>query len=65
MSDMLMLVSILITAVMILIGGGAFLLLLILLAGLQATKLRSWLHRVLCRISFDCFGRGGMAGRGG
>ncbi|MBF6617127.1 hypothetical protein [Pollutimonas thiosulfatoxidans] len=63
MNDALVLVSVLITALAVLTGGAVFLLVVLVLAGMQPLRLRERLHRLLCRISFDCFGRGDMAGR--
>lgn len=62
MNDAVILISVLLTALAILTGGALFLLALILLASLRPARLRSGLQRFLCRISFDCFGRGGFGG---
>lgn len=43
-------------------AGVIFLLILLAAAGTQPGQRRAWkawLHRLFCRISFDCFGRGG------
>lgn len=43
-------------------AGVVFLLILMAAAGTQPAQRRAWkawLHRLFCRVSFDCFGRGG------
>ncbi|MFT0547906.1 hypothetical protein ACMHYO_16450 [Allopusillimonas ginsengisoli] len=62
MNDLLIFVSVLFTSLAILAGGAIFLLALIVLAAVPRLKLQAALQRFLCRISFDCFGRGGFGG---
>lgn len=62
MSDLVILVSVVLTSLAILAGGAFFLLGLILLATTSPAKLHAAFQRLLCRISFDCFGRGGFGG---
>ena len=45
-------------------AGAVFLLILVAAAGIEPAQRRAWrawLHRMLCRMSFDCFGRGGSS----
>lgn len=60
MNDLLIFVSVLFASLAILAAGAIFFIALILLAAMPPVKLHAALQRFLCRISFDCFGRGGF-----
>ncbi|AEC20052.1 hypothetical protein PT7_1512 [Pusillimonas sp. T7-7] len=56
-----LLVPLLVVTAATLGAGVLFLLLLLAAAGTQPTQRRAWkawLHRLFCRMFFDCFGRG-------
>ncbi len=57
-----LLVPLLVVTAATLGAGVLFLLTLMAVASAEPTHRKAWkawLHRLLCKISFDCFGRGG------
>ncbi|MCC2597478.1 hypothetical protein LKR43_14155 [Pusillimonas sp. MFBS29] len=57
-----LLVPLLVVTLATLGAGVLFLLLLLMAAGTEPAQRRAWkaaLRRLFCRVSFDCFGRGG------
>ncbi|TEA77304.1 hypothetical protein [Allopusillimonas ginsengisoli] len=56
-----LLVPLLVVTAATLGAGALFLLVLMAVAGAEPAQRkawRAWLHRIVCKISFDCFGRG-------
>ncbi|MFT0547903.1 hypothetical protein ACMHYO_16435 [Allopusillimonas ginsengisoli] len=52
-----LLLSVLLTTFAVLAGGAMFFVTLLAIAGLDLPNVAGWLHRIKCRLSFDCFGR--------
>ncbi len=55
MSDLLP--SVLLTTFAVLAGGAMFLVALLAIANVELPKIVGWMHRIRCRLPFDCADR--------